>query len=102
MAVMVVGSGGDRGGIGGDAYGGRCVELEVRRLELVEVTMVMWGLSLDGIWPEKQEGASEILEEKEKSVYVWLGFGNEMKETLMGEVSGKTEKLSGMMFYDKR
>ncbi|GJX01499.1 hypothetical protein Tco_0185412 [Tanacetum coccineum] len=44
MAVVVVGSGGDRGGVGGDSYGGRHVELEVWRLEVVEVTMVMWGV----------------------------------------------------------
>ncbi|GJR64751.1 hypothetical protein Tco_0010816 [Tanacetum coccineum] len=48
MAVVVVGSGGDHGGVGGDAYGGRRVELEVRRLEVVEVTMVMWGVRFGG------------------------------------------------------
>ncbi|GKD31572.1 hypothetical protein Tco_1242350 [Tanacetum coccineum] len=48
MAAVVVGSGGDRGGVGGDSYGGRRVELEVRRLEVVEVTMVMWGVRCGG------------------------------------------------------
>ncbi|GKC77228.1 hypothetical protein Tco_1128002 [Tanacetum coccineum] len=37
MAVVVVGSGGDRCGVCGDGYGGRRVELEVRRLEVVEL-----------------------------------------------------------------
>ncbi|GKF13067.1 hypothetical protein Tco_0050993 [Tanacetum coccineum] len=82
MAIMVVGSGGDHGGVGEDGYGGSRVELEVRRLEVVEVV----GRSLAGIWPEKEEEAQEILEEIEKCVSVWLGFGNKMKETLMGEV----------------
>ncbi|GJZ63266.1 hypothetical protein Tco_0619687 [Tanacetum coccineum] len=50
MAVVVVGSGGDRCGVCGDGYGGRRVELEVRRLEVVEVTMGcgVWGVRCGG------------------------------------------------------
>ncbi|GJX69555.1 hypothetical protein Tco_0305282 [Tanacetum coccineum] len=83
--------------VGGAAVGGgRCddgdVGCEVWRWEMIVVVGMKMMVTI-GCWPElgrdlvgKQEGAPEILEEKEKCVYVWLGFGNKMKETLMGEV----------------
>ncbi|GKE05114.1 hypothetical protein Tco_1397132 [Tanacetum coccineum] len=84
-------------GVGGAAIGGgRCDDgdlgCEVWRSEMIVVVGMKMMVTM-GCWPElgrdlvgKQEGALEILEEREKCVYVWLGFGNKMKETLMGEV----------------